>query len=340
VGHLVAAPDKFRGTASASEVAAAAAEAARHGGWTADEVPLSDGGEGLLEAVGGEPRVTEVRGPLATSVAAEWRLVPALPDGSGPVAVVEMATAAGLLLAGGAERNDPLGASTFGVGELVLAGVAAGARRVIVGCGGSATTDGGLGAVSAIGSKDRLSGAELVVATDVTTRFERAAELFGPQKGATPEQVVALTARLGDVAEHYERAFGVDVRDVPGAGAAGGLAGGLVALGGRVVPGFDLVAGLVDLPARLARADLVVTGEGRLDPTSLEGKVVGSVIRLVAGRVPVLCIVGDVDPAVVDDEQLGPGVEVVSLVDLAGPERARAAVAELVRTVVAERLPR
>ncbi len=331
MAHLVAALDKFRGTAPAAEVAGAAAGAARAAGWSADAVPLSDGGEGLLGAVGGTPRWSTVHGPLGEAVHAEWRWLE--PD----TAVIEMAQAAGRDLLEQPEGDDPLRASTRGVGELIVAAVAAGARHLVVGCGGSATTDGGWGAVEAVGSPAALAGVELEVATDVTTPFGAAARVFGPQKGATPDQVQTLGRRLEALAARYRATFGVDVAQVPGAGAAGGLAGGLVALGGRIVGGFDVVADAVDLVARLERADLVVTGEGHLDATSLEGKVVGGVLARARGR-PVLCVVGDADPGVLD--RLGPGVELVTLVGRAGAEAARRRTVELVGAVVAERLAR
>ena len=234
------------------------------------------------------------------------------------------------------QGDDPVRATTAGVGELMAAALTARANRIVVGCGGSATTDGGLGAVdafeAALRSTGRTDGAlaaladiELVVACDVTTPFRRAAKVFGPQKGATPDQVDALTRRLDEVAQHYRTAYHVDVDAIAGAGAAGGLAGGLAALGGRLTPGFGLVASLVGLPGRLARADLVVTGEGRLDPPSLEGKVVGGVLALLNGRVPVLCVVGEADHATADEvlRRSAQGSEVTSLVQLVGPDRAR-----------------
>ncbi len=345
--HLVAAPDKFKGTATAGQVADAAIDAGRRAGWSGDAVPMSDGGEGLLEAARGHARSARVHGPNGGPVDAQWRLVDDTlggrrgadggnDGGAEPTAVIEMAQAGGLVLAGGREHNDPMRATTRGVGELVLAAVEAGARRIIVGCGGSATTDGGLGAVEAIGDRARLGGAQLVVAVDVLSPFLDAAPVFAPQKGATPEQVLLLTDRLELVADRYESEQGVDVRSLPGAGAAGGLAGGLAALGARIVPGFDLVADLVDLPARLARADLVVTGEGRLDSTSFAGKVVGGVLSLVAGRVPVLCVVGDTAPDVVLPDE--PGLQVVRLVEVAGSERAHREVPRLVAEVVGRAL--
>ena len=264
MGHLVAAPDKFRGTASAKEAAAAMAQGARLSGWTSAEVPMSDGGEGLLDVIGGALRTTVVPGPLGQSVAAEWRLSPGHSD-EGPIAIIEMSRAAGRGLMPHPHGDDPVRADTAGVGHLLLAAWAAGARRIVVGCGGSATSDGGLGVVRVVASPQALAGIELTVACDVTTAFRDAAIVFGPQKGASSDQIDQLTRRLVSLAERYQQDFGVDVDTIPGAGAAGGLAGGLAALGARIVPGFDLVASMVGLQEQIDEADLVVTGEGHLD---------------------------------------------------------------------------
>jgi glycerate kinase len=341
VPHLVAAPDKFRGTASAAQAAAAMADAARQAGWTADEVPMSDGGEGLLDALGGAPHTASVAGPLGRRVEAEWRMLDA-DDPAGPTAVVEMAQAAGRSRLPNPRGDDPVRADTTGVGQLLLAARDAGARRIVIGCGGSATTDGGLGAVDAVGSSDAFRAVELVVACDVTTSFSDAATIFGPQKGATPEQVELLTRRLVDLATRYRTEMGVDVTTVPGAGAAGGLGGGLLVLGARLLPGFDLVADIVGLPGRLEGADLVVTGEGHLDSPSFEGKVPGGVLDLArararpgpAGPIPVLCVVGGADRAVLTHPP--EGMEVRSLAALYGRNRSRRDTAALIGRTTAE----
>lgn len=297
--HLVAAPDKFRGTATARDVARAVDRAASAAGWSCALLPMADGGEGTLDALGGSRRLTRVRGPLGSEVEAEWRLV--RHDGR-LTAVIEMARASGLELVGGAEGNDPVVASTVGTGQLIVAAVAAGARRVVVGCGGSATTDGGLGAVEALGAlaasghRARLAGVEVVVACDVATRFVEAARVFAPQKGATPAQVALLERRLSQLAQRYADERGIDVGELSGSGAAGGLAGGLASLGATLVPGFELVAEATGLAHSLSGAQLVVTGEGHLDAQSLEGKVVGGVTGLAAAAgVPALVVVGDGD---------------------------------------------
>lgn len=280
---------------------------------------MADGGEGLLDALGVRVRRTRARGPLGGPVQARWGL---LDD----AAVVESAEAAGLALVGGPEGNDPMRASTAGVGDLVRAAIAAGAARVIVGVGGSATTDGGLGCVTALEPHARLRGVELVVACDVDTTFVEAAERFAPQKGATAAQVALLRRRLERLAQVYEDRFGVDVRELPGSGAAGGLAGGLAALGAVLVSGVELVAERVGLAERLEGADLAVTGEGCLDEQSFHGKVVGGVAALaVEAGVPVLVVVGDVaeDAVGAVEDAIGTvPVTCVSLVDRFGWERA------------------
>ncbi len=340
--HLLAAPDKFRSTASAAVVAAAAAGAARASGWTADEAPASDGGEGLLEVLAGVPHVTTVEGPLGRPVEAEWRMFDEL-DGK-PTAVIEMARVAGRALLPQPRGDDPLRAGTAGVGQLLLVARDAGARRIIVGLGGSATTDGGLGAYRAVGSPAALRGTEVVVACDVVTvAFADAARRFAPQKGASAAQVEELSRRLATVAERYRHETGVDVTSVPGAGAAGGLAGGLLALGGRLTSGFDLVATLLRLPERVAAADLIVTGEGHVDRPSFEGKVPGGVLELARSRLgrgpaPVICIAGDADAALVSEPPAG--MALVSLTDRFGSERARTETASLVAKVTGEALSR
>lgn len=307
----MAAPDKLKGTAGAAEVAGAVVEAARGAGWTAEAVPVADGGEGTLEVLGGPNRRSRVTGPLGRPVEAEWRL-------DRDEAVVEMSRAAGLTLAGGAEGNRPMEATTRGVGELILAAVGAGARRIVVAVGGSATTDGGWGAVEVL--EGRLSGVSLIVACDVETRFVRAAAEFAGQKGASGPQLAMLERRLERLVQVYRDRFGVDVSELTGAGAAGGLAGGLAALGARLVPGFDLVADAVDLDERIAGADLVVTGEGFLDDQSFHGKVVGGVAELCReASVPLLVLAGDVYEDVAPEDLAG--LSVVSLTDRFGAER-------------------
>ena len=317
--HIVAAPNKFKGTATAAEINAAIAAAAVERGHTCAQVPLADGGDGTLEALGGPNRTSLVTGPLGEPVEAEWRL-------DGGVAVIEMARTSGLVLAGGPDGNDPLTASTTGVGELISEAVEHGARKVIVGVGGSATTDGGLGAIDAIGSAQRFADVDVVVACDVRTRFVDAAAVFGPQKGASPAQVKMLTNRLTTLVDTYKDRFGVDVSKLERAGAAGGLAGGLAALGARLEDGFGIVAEQVGLHAELEAADLVVTGEGSVDNESFEGKVVGGVVALAnSHEIPVLAIAGQV----VDGVEAR--IDAVSLTEEFGLERAQSAPGPCVR---------
>ena len=235
--HAVACPDKFRGSLDAAAAAAAMARGLRTAGFEdVAEVPLADGGEGTLDALlaarGGSRRHASVTGPLGGEVDAVWAR---LSDGT---AVIEMARASGLGVGRG--PADPLRASTRGTGELIAAAARAGATRVIVCVGGSASTDGGLAAVEALGWS--LAGLDVVVACDVGTTFTDAAEVYAPQKGASSAQVALLTRRLEQLAGVYRQRTGVDVTQLEGGGAAGGLAGGLAALGARLEPGFEVVA--------------------------------------------------------------------------------------------------
>ncbi len=322
----MACPDKFRTTATAAEVAAAIAVAVAGAGGSCDVAPLADGGEGTLQALGGANRTAVVTGPLGDPVEAGWRL-------DRRTAVIEMARASGLDLVGGPRGNDAVAAATHGTGELIAAAIDAGARRVLVGMGGSATTDGGLGALRALYPLQRLRGVELVVGCDVRTRFVDAAECFAPQKGASAAQVQLLRRRLERLAAVYLEEHGVDVTDVEGAGAAGGLAGGLAAIGAELVSGFDLVADELDLYALLEGADLAITGEGFVDAQSFEGKVVGGVVEL-AGElgVPVLAVAGEVYDGCADR------VEAVSLVERYGTERSHRDTLACVTDAVADHL--
>ena len=318
-------PDKFRGTLTAAEAAAAIA-AGLHAAGIANtvELPLADGGEGTLDALlaarGGEVHEARVTGPDGAIVVARFGV---LPDG---VAVVEMAQASGLALVAG--TNDPLTATTYGTGQLIALAAEQGATAVIVGVGGSATVDGGRGALDALGW--RSPGIPIVVACDVVTNFLDAARVFRPQKGAGADEVELLTDRLRRLAAEFHERTAVDVRGLSGAGAAGGLAGGLAALGATLRPGFTVVAEAVGFQRHVEEATLVVTGEGRLDRTSLTGKVVGEVLRAAAEcHIPAKVIAGDVAPGVTAEL---PGLaETVSLVALAGSlEEALARASELV----------
>jgi glycerate 2-kinase len=285
------APDSFKGTLSAREVAAAVAAGLRSAGREADELPVADGGEGTMDvlhsALGGELRTVTASDPLGRPVDATFAL---LPDGA---AVVETAQASGLGLVREEER-DAWAASTRGTGELIVAAVEAGAKRVIVTVGGSATTDGGAGALEA------LDGAgvepELDVLCDVRTPYEQAARVFGPQKGADPATVKRLERRLHRLAELLPR----DPRGRPMTGAAGGLSGGLWArYGARLRPGAAYVLDAIGFDERMRAAAFVVTGEGRLDEQTLQGKIVGELTtRCRQAGVACHAVVGrnDLDP--------------------------------------------
>ena len=299
-------PDKFRGSLTAAEAAAALAFGAERTGRAAVRLPLADGGDGTLDVLcpsAADRRTLRITGPLGEPVDAEWGL-------RGDTAVIEMARASGLALVAG--RNDPLRATTFGTGQLLRAALDAGIRHAIVAVGGSATVDGGLGALEALDFD--LRGADVVVACDVTTPFAEAARVFGPQKGADAAAVAELERRLERLADRYRDEREVDVRDLPGAGAAGGLAGGLAAYGARLVPGAALVADVVGLRDAVRDASLVLTGEGRVDATSFAGKVVGHVVGEARSLgVPVAIVAGDAERATLPKK-----VECLTLVELGG----------------------
>jgi glycerate kinase len=295
--RVLAASDKFKGTATAAQVCAAIGHACWNLNIDCVEIPMADGGEGTLEVLGGANRVTTVAGPLGHPVQAEWRL-------HRGVAVIEMARASGLTLVGGASQNDAVAASTTGTGQLIDIALNEGAKKIIVCLGGSATTDGGYGAMRAITTPARLLAVDFLVACDVDTLFTDAARVFGPQKGATPSQVNLLSGRLERLAQMYEAEYGIDVTELAGSGAAGGLAGALAALGATLMPGFDIVAEEVDFDEAIQNTDLVITGEGLLDDTSFDGKVVGSVRDYAQdAKTDVAAIVGDIDE-VMDMSQL------------------------------------
>ncbi len=345
--RVLVAPDKFRGTLTAHEAARALAR-----GWhrarpadDVEELPLADGGEGTLDALvaalGGDRRALTVTGPLGDPVEAVFGLLP------GPSGVVEMALASGLALVPQG-RGDPLRATTFGTGELILAACRAGARSVIVCIGGSATNDGGAGVAQALGfrlldadgrdldpgggalgrleridasgASPDVAGVRFVVASDVDnplTGPAGAAVVYGPQKGASPEDVGRLDAALERLAVVVRRDLGADVADRSGAGAAGGLGFGLMAfLGAELRPGIEVVMEAVGFDERLERADAAVTGEGKFDRQSFHGKTVGGVLEAAARRHrPVAVVCGSAEATTSD-------VPVVSLVEMVGRHRA------------------
>ena len=286
---VLVAPDSFKGTFRATEVAAAIGRGLEAAGLRPPDLsPVADGGEGTLEilltALGGETGGARVRDPLGREIGAGFAL---LEDGA--TAVVETAAASGLGLIAPGER-DAWTASTYGTGELIVAAARAGAPVVLVAAGGSATTDGGGGALQAIEEAGGLGGARLVVLCDVRVPWERCAAVFGPQKGADPDTVRRLEARLDALARRLPK----DPRGVPMSGAAGGLAGGLWAAHGAVLePGAPWILDALDFDARMRAARCVITGEGRLDGQSLLGKVVGEIgTRTRQGGVPLHAIVG------------------------------------------------
>jgi len=285
---VLIAPDSFKGTFGALEVTAAIARGLESAGRPVDRCPVADGGEGTLEvlraALGGRPVRAQVEDPLGRPIEATFALI----DGDAR-AIVETAAAAGLGLVAPAER-DPIAASTRGTGELIMAAVHAGAETVLIGVGGSATTDGGAGAIGAIHDAGGIGRARLVVLCDVQTPFEDAARIYGPQKGADRDAVRRLTRRLGDHARRLPR----DPRGRPMTGAAGGLSGGLWAtFGAELVPGAAFVLDALCFDSRMRAARAVVTGEGRLDKQSLAGKAVSEVAtRARQSGVPCHAIVG------------------------------------------------
>jgi glycerate kinase len=362
--RVLLAPDGFGGTLSAAQAATALAA-----GWASaapadalDLAPLSDGGPGFVDVLaaalpGAARHALTVQDPLARPVGAEILL-------DGATAYVESAQACGLHLLAPEERQ-PRVTTTYGVGQLVAAALDAGARRIVVGLGGSATNDGGAGLLAALGLEGRgpdgarlprggaalaqcacldgrpdprLAGVELVAATDVDAPLLGllgASAVFGPQKGATREDVAVLDGALARWADVLERDLGVRVRDVPGAGAAGGSGAALLALGARREPGIALVTDLVGLEPRVAAADLVVTGEGSLDFSSLRGKVVSGVAAAaLAHAVPCVAVAGQV--SVGRREAAAAGIEATySLAEAVGLARALAEPAEQLRELAA-----
>lgn len=330
--RFVIAPDSFKSSASAKEVAQAIADGLKvafpDGEY--DLIPMADGGEGTVEALvaatGGKIVHATVTGPLGEPLESFFGIL-----GDGETAVIEMAAAAGLNLVPPEKRN-PLFTTTYGVGELIKAALNEGCCRLIIGIGGSATNDGGAGMAQALGAKlldsngneigfggielgklaridisgldKRLKESEILVACDVTnplTGLKGASAVYSPQKGATPEAVKILDENLHHYAEVIRRDLGVDVEHVPGAGAAGGLGAGLMAFcQAKLIRGVDLIVQAVKLDERVQTADLVITGEGKLDFQTGFGKVPYGVAKVAKRyRKPVIAIVG----------QLGEGSE-------------------------------
>jgi glycerate kinase len=326
---IVIAPDSFKESLSALEVADAIEAGFReifpHAEYR--KLPVADGGEGtvqaMIDATGGRRVELDVTGPLGEPVPAFYGQVPAS-DGGALTAVIEMAAASGLELVAPGRRN-PLVATSRGTGELILHALDAGVRRFVLGVGGSATNDGGAGMLQALGVRlldgagaelgaggaelarlaridiskldPRVEDSEFHVACDVSNPLvgpQGASAIFGPQKGATPEMVAQLDACLGHYAAIMAVDLGRDVADMPGAGGGGGIAAGMVVfLGGRLRPGIEIIAEAVGLEQAVRDADLVITGEGRIDGQSVSGKTPVGVARVAArhGK-PVIAIGG------------------------------------------------
>ncbi|MBV8947901.1 MAG: glycerate kinase [Solirubrobacterales bacterium] len=270
--RALVAPDDFKGTFTAPQVASAIAVGLSGAGVEADELPIADGGDGtmnaLLVSLGGELRTARVSDPLGRPTAARWAML-----SDGDTAVIEMAQASGLGRVAPQDR-DAWAASTRGTGELIVLAAREGARKVLVAVGGSATTDGGAGARAALREAD--VNVPITVLCDVRVPFEDAARVFGPQKGADPEMVVRLTERLESLARSAPR----DPRGLEMTGAAGGLSGGLWAYcGAELVDGARFVLDAVRFDQRLQAADFAISGEGRLDQQTLTGKAVAEVAR-------------------------------------------------------------
>ena len=314
--RILLAPDSFKGSLTALEAAEALAAGIRRVRPETEIVllPLADGGEGtvdaLVAATGGRIQAAQVTGPLGGPVDARWGLLG--PDGAA-AAVVEVAAAAGLMLVPTTQR-DPRKATTYGVGELILAAIQCGANEIIVGLGGSATNDGGAGVLSALGVRfldahgqalpEKLGGGDLArlahldisglrfpaggrvkvtIASDVTNPLlgpNGASAVYGPQKGASAREVLELDAALANYAAIIKRDLGKDVAELPGAGAAGGLGAGLMAfLGAEMRSGIDLVLDTAHFDEKLIGANWVWTGEGRIDAQTLNGKAISGVLR-------------------------------------------------------------
>ena len=313
--RLLIAPDSFKGTFSAAQVAAAVGRGVERAGFAPPDLcPVADGGEGtmavLLTALGGETAGTTASDPLGRPVSAGFALIE-----GGATAIVEVAEASGLARVAAGDR-DAERASSRGTGELIAAAIDAGAVVVLVAAGGSATTDGGAGAIEAVREGGGLRGARLVVLCDVRTPFEQAARVYGPQKGADPDAVVRLTERLAGLAASFAK----DPRGVPMTGAAGGLAGGLWSeLGARLEPGGPFVLEALGFDERMRASKAVVAGEGRLDATTLEGKIVAEIAtRARQGGVPCHAVCGQnamsgFDARILDLQRI---VEAPALTDL------------------------
>lgn len=327
---VIVAPDSFKGCLPAGEVAGtvAAALRERHPDWEVVQLPLADGGEGTLDivtpAIGGTICRAQVHDPLGRMVDARFGL-------AGDTAVIEVAEACGLQRLAPRERN-PLAASSYGVGELLLTAFRQGARHFLIGLGGTAICDGGEGMLQVPGLRETLKGCSLEILSDVDNPFvgpRGAARVFAPQKGASPADVEVLESRLEALAGRMLLDTGVDVRNLPGAGAAGGLGGAFMAyFGASISSGIDRVLGLLQFDTLAADGHLIITGEGKSDRQTLGGKVPLGVLRHARG-VPVVLLSGRIEDR---DELLAAGFsrllqvspEGLALEEAVRPETARA----------------
>jgi len=325
---IILAPDSFKESLSAREAAEAMKAGVLRAAPNAQTVllPLADGGEGtvdaLVAATGGRVVEREVADPLGRPVKARFGLL-----GDAETAVVEMAAASGLALVE-PEKRDIMRSSTYGTGELIRACLDEGARKIIVGIGGSATTDAGCGMARALGAKlldadgnelagngedlarlahidmsaidARLKETDVLVACDVTNPLygpQGAAHTYGPQKGATGEQVKLLDAGLANFAGIVAKDLKIDTAQLPGAGAAGGLGAGLVAFtGAKLASGVDLVLDAAGFDEKIKDADLIITGEGKIDATTPNGKTIAGVVRAAKGKgAKIVALAGTID---------------------------------------------
>lgn len=329
--NIVIACDSYKGCLSSSDVANAAAHGVAEVYPDCDVVKLAvaDGGEGTVEALvdtlGGHLEWAEVSDPLERPVRAAYGV-------AGDLAIIESAAACGLTLLTKEERN-PLVTSTKGLGELIMAAVDKGCRKFLVGLGGSATNDGGMGMIRAEGFLEKTKGMKFTVACDVDTPYigeHGASRVFGPQKGASEQDVEILEERLRGYALTILKETGVDVRDMAGAGAAGGLGGAFRAyLGAELKRGVDLVLDQIDFDSKIHGADLVITGEGCSDYQTLKGKTASGVLeRAKRQGIPVALVSG----AVRDEQMLRDGgfgiIEAVSPLSMSREEAMRPEVAK------------
>ena len=331
-------PDSFKESLSAVEVCDCIERGLKKANskFKIEKIPLADGGEGTVKALvlatGGRSLKCRVKDPLGRKIWAGYGIL-----GDGKTAIIEMAAASGLVLVPLKKRN-PLLTTTYGTGEIIANALNRGCRRIIIGIGGSATVDGGCGMAEALGAKlldgkgrkigfgggkigkiekvdlkfmdKRIPGTEFIIASDVRNPLlgpRGAARVYGPQKGATPRMVEKLERGLSHLAKVIRKELSISVENIPGAGAAGGLGAGLYAfLGAKMESGVELVMRIARLEKRIRKADLVITGEGRLDRQTLYGKAIMGVIKMAKKyKIPVVCIAGSIMPEAKDLYRLG-----------------------------------